>query len=412
MLNTKRTTKICLCIAIISGITFSCQKKVEEKIVPVTEYITVTPTVPGFRASFDYSKLTATTPYDSLFLDQSGNKTVDLTDGNNLLNMLGEINTYGGKANGVNNDQLDSTKFKNMFFNSGTVFSNALLNASSLDLANFVAKSTSNSTKERAYFVKLFAGIDIASDSVLTDAAKNKAGKIKNPTNANAYLLDSNGIEPIQLIQKGLIGAFEYDYIGNILFSDTKLNADNHHLVPSKNYTELEHNWDLAYAILTSNKVYGSLATSSTSGERFLGSYIWEDGRSGNPSILDDYKKIQPAFLKGRAAIVNNDIAEAKKQANIIKTLMEKTIAKAAIRYLERWRDRNGTTPATAHHQISEGLGFIYSMRFCKLNGGDELFSDEILNTLVYSKANGIWDQTTSEEINTVIAKIKTKFGL
>lgn len=405
-----RFSKFTFALALTGLVVSSCKKKIEEKIVPVTEYINVpAPSVPAFRASFDYSRLDAKTPYDSLFLDENGIKTVDLTEGNNLRKMLGEMNTYIGRVSGANNDNLDSAKLKNMFYNSSNPFTDASLNASSLEIRAITGSSTSNPGAVRAQFVKYFAGIDIASDSVLTIASSNKAGKITANNGTSKYLLDSNGIELGQAIQKGFIGAVQLDYIANVLLSDAKLNADNHYLVPGKKYTELEHNWDVAFGLLTLNKVYAISATDGNNGgESFIGGYTREYGNSGYGY---DYLKIHPAFLKGRAAVVNNDLVEAKIQANIIKGIFEKVVARAAIGYLKKWKDGYLTDPGSAAHAFGEGFGFIYSLRFCKINGADDAFSDSLLQDLVYSKANGVWD-LTSAEATIASDKIKAKFGL
>lgn len=189
-----------------------------------------------------------------------------------------------------------------------------------------------------------------------------------------------------------------------------KLNANNNSFVSGKNYTELEHNWDEAYATFTLSKAYAGTATStSNGGEKMVAAYAWEYGRSN--ATTPDYLKIHPAFLKGRAAIVNNDIAEAKKQAVIIKAAIEKAFASAAVGYLNKWKTSIVTTPGTAAKQFAEGLGFIYSLRFCKYNGVDDTFSDGLLNDLVYSSTNGYWELTNAKA-DAAIAKIKVKFGL
>ncbi len=140
----------------------------------------------------------------------------------------------------------------------------------------------------------------------------------------------------------------------------------------------------------------------SNGGESLIGAYLWEYNKEG-------YVKIHPALLKGRAAIVNNDIAEAKAQATIIKTEMEKAIAGAALGYLGKWK--TGATDAARAHAIGEGAGFIYSLRFCKVHGGTDAFSDGLLNNLVYSSANGFWD-LNNDKVNAAIADITLKFAL
>ncbi len=184
---------------------------------------------------------------------------------------------------------------------------------------------------------------------------------------------------------------------------NTGLNADNQKIVPGKKFTQLEQNWDEAYGFLTLNPVYlmGSTDLVRGTAESFIGSYIWEYNKT-------DYPKIYPAFLKGRAAIANNDMNEAKSQAMFIRTAMEKAIASAAVGYLNKWK--SGATDAARIHAMGEGLGFIYSLRFCKLNGANAGFSDAILNELMNSP-DGYWDLTAGK-INKAAGDITAKFKL
>lgn len=410
-----RFSKITFALALTVLAASSCKKKIEEKIVPVTEYVNVpAPTVPAFRASFDYSRLAAKTPYDSLFLDASGNKTVDLTDGNHLNLMMTDLATYIATGNS-GTPKLDSTLLKNKFanFNSPftvipatvTNYTVAQLNSSVYQLRNATGASTGNQYAIWKQFERYFSELDVASLSINDTAKAGKAGKVYG---ASKYLVDANGVETIQMIQKGLMGAFQYDYIANVLLSDNSINsADNSRLVSGKSYTELEHNWDVAFGLFTTNKVYAINATNTNSGgERYLGSYTRE---YGNSAFDNDFLKIHPAFLKGRAAVVNNDLTEAKAQAKIIKTIFEKVMARAAAEYIKKWKEN--TDQAAGKHQLAEGLGFIYSLRFCNIHNGDAAFSDGLLNDLVYSNMNGIWGLTPvkAEEAR---GKIMTKFGL
>ena len=206
----------------------------------------------------------------------------------------------------------------------------------------------------------------------------------------------------MQIIQKSLIGAMQIDYICNGLLT-LGLDADNKTLVGTSNYTQLEQNWDEAYGFLTLNPIYLAGSTDAAKGttESFLGSYIWEYNKAA-------YAKIYPAFLKGRAAIANNDKATLKVQADFIKAEAEKALAAAAKGYLGKWK--SGSTDAARAHAIGEGLGFIYSLRFCKMNGADATFSDGVLNMLI-SATEGFWDLTNSK-INAASDAITAKFNL
>jgi hypothetical protein len=390
-------------VSLFLGLLFSCKKK--------TEYLSVPVTVPAFRSSFDYNRLTPSLSYDSLFLDANGLKTVDLTEGNARLMMFENLDTYMKTVVGSDNKtKLDYQILLNYFYNSGSVFKDKKLDQSAIQIRNTTAVSRGDAPIIRADIEKWLLALSVTSDSVNTVASSNKAGRVY-AKNGTGYLLDSNGIELGEIVQKVLFGAFQYDYIGNVLMSNSKLNADNHNLVSSKNYTELEHNWDQAFATLTRDiyKVYARTASDGSSGtEKFMGNYL---RRFGNSLYGNDYLKIHPAFLRGRAAIVNNDLNELKTQASIIKFIMEKVMARAVIYYLDNWKKNIASDPAVALHGLSEGIGLIYSLRFCKVHGVDDAFSDSLLNDLVYSKPNGVWDLTPAEA-TTAINKIKSKFSL
>lgn len=363
------------------------------------------PAQQDLRTKIDYAKVTATTPYKALFIDAKGDTTVDLKSGNDRYKMFQALNYYLGSAV-RDSATLDANVMKNMFSNTGNPFKDIAtatisingndLNASGVQLRNITASSKANGETDRAELERYFTQMADASKSVKATASKGNAGKL------GTYLVDARGIEIAQIIQKGLIGALQLDYISNVIM-DKGLDADNTTLVSGKKYTALEHNWDEAYGLLTLNPIYLKDATDAnrTSNESFLGSYVWEYNKAS-------YAKIHPAFVKGRAAIVNNDKTELKTQATFIRTEMEKAIASAALGYLGKWK--TGTTDAARAHAMGEGLGFIYSLRFCNLNGADAAFSDAILTGLLGS-TNGFWD-LTNDKINAASEAITKKFKL
>ncbi|GAB4011909.1 hypothetical protein GCM10028808_26650 [Spirosoma migulaei] len=359
-----------------------------------------TTVTPQLRKTIDYAKLTDTTTYANFFVDNNGAKTVDLTTGSTRLAMFRAINTYNGTAVGTG-ATLDATVLKNMFSNTSSPFSgtaNSALNSSGIQLRNVTASSlaAADAEKERQTIEAGFTAIATVSKSVSATASEGKAGKL------GTYLVDEKGIEYGQIIQKGLIGAFQVDYIGNVLLSDKNLALDNSTLVAGKNYTLLEQNWDEIFGIITANPVYGGKATTTSSGESFIGSYLWEYNQ-------EDFPKIHKALLTGRAAIVNNDLKTLKEQATFIHKAMEKAISGAALGYLSKWK--SGTTDAARAHAMGEGLGFIYSLRYAKLNNADAAFSDGILTNLIYSAPNGFWGLTNAK-IDAASSAIKTKFNL
>lgn len=388
MLNITDKLKYALIALTIIGFT-SCSDDPKEP-TPVEEK--------PLRTKVEYTTLTATTPYAAPFVDASAKSTVDLSNGNNRYKMFQAMNVYmSSSIAGLK--LIDAAVLKNMYTNTANPFADtAKLNTSGVQLRNTVASSWPAADAEavRANFETLFGQIAEVSKSVEAIGEPGKAGKIGN------YLVNAQGIEPIQVIQKGLIGALQYDYIANVLLTKG-LEADNKTVVTGKPYTQLEQNWDEAYGLLTLNPVYlaGSTDAVRATGEFALGSYVWEYNKAS-------YAKIHPAFLKGRAAIVNNDKTELKTQADFIKAEFEKAIAAAAVGYLGKYT--SATTDAARVHAIGEGLGFIYSLRFATVNGGTAKFSDDIIVGLVGS-TGGVWDLTPAK-ITAASDAIKTKFKL
>jgi hypothetical protein len=365
------------------------------------------------RTKIDYAKLSdATLKYDNtnpLFVDATGASTIDVSIGNARFRMFQGINTYAGLWK---THDVSATVLKNLFSNTGNPFTAitnpapvdfAALNTSGVQLRNAVASSWPAADAE-AVRVKIEADFNtMAAISSKRDvpAVSGTAGFVLNAAGAKT-LVDEKGRETTQIIQKGLIGAFDLDYISNVLLN-VGLNADNTTVLPGKKYTTLEQVWDQAYGTLTPNPVYLAGSTDAVRGtaEQFLGSYIWEYNKA-------NYAAIFPAFLKGRAAIVNNDRAELQKQALFIRTQMEKSVAAAALGYLGKWK--TGTDEGTRAHAIGEGLGFIYSLRFASIHGANAKFSDDILTALIGS-TGGYWD-LTNEKINAADAAIRAKFAL
>jgi hypothetical protein len=360
---------------------------------------------PSLRTKIDYSILTDDTPYTGIFVDASGSNTVDVSEGTDRLKMFQALN-YQSTSSVSAGNPIDATVLENMFSNTGAPFvdietssisiSGSALNSSTVKLRDVVASSLAPADAEvvREKIETYFAAIELASQSLGTTASPGQAGKLGN------YLVDSRGLEIAQLIQKSLIGALQLDYIGNVLL-DEGLDADNFQLVGDHNYTQLEHNWDVAYGLLTLNAIYLEDATDASRNtvEFGAGSYLWEYNKAA-------YAEIYPAFLKGRAAIVNNDRDQYKALATFIRRELEKAIANAALGYLGKWK--TAADDAGRAHAIGEGAGFIYSLRFAQLHEGSATYSDTILENLLGS-GGGFWD-LTNEKINAAVAAIEAKF--
>jgi Domain of unknown function (DUF4856) len=357
-------------------------------------------TTPTLRTKMDANSLTASSKYTESFKDANGQSTVDLGSSNQRLDMFSELNSYMALvavASPATPQTLDVTKLRGYYNNTGNYFTGAGLNASGLQLRTATAASFSSTNAEasRAYIDTKLTQLATASQSVNNTATAGNAGRL------GRYLVDANGYEVNQIIQKALIGGLLLDQIDNVLLTDDALKANNSKVVDGKAYSELEHNWDLAYGYLTANAIM-TTDINATPRERFLASYLNEKNSPASPNVY-------MAFLKGRAAIVNNDAAGVKAQADIIRTELEKTIALAAVSYLQNWKAASALDVKA--HALGEGLGFVYSLRFCTSKYGvDTAWADGVLNGLT-SGSQGAWSLTNAQA-DAAITAIQTKFRL
>jgi len=355
------------------------------------------PAAPSLRAKMDYATLTPTSRYTESFKNADNASTVDLGAAAMRLNMFTELNSYmarvavQGRAFRINADTL-----RNLYTNTNAPFTGAGLNASGVQLRDKTGASLpeANGNTVRTYVDTKLNELAVASRRADTVAVAGKAGRL------GRYLVDAKGYELNQVIQKALLGALLLDQIGNVLMSADALNANNSAVVNGKLYSELEHNWDMAYGYMTSNAIM-TTDINLTPRERFLAGYLNEKNGAASPAVY-------AAFLKGRAAIVNNDAATLRAQADIIRTELEKTIAKAAVSYLTNWKAASALDVKA--HALGEGLGFVYSLRFCTKYGADAAWSDSLLQGLT-SGSQGAWSLTNAQ-MDTAIAAINSKFSL
>lgn len=221
------------------------------------------------------------------------------------------------------------------------------------------------------------------------------------------------------MVAKSLLGALMTDQALNNYLAVSVLDAgsnreDNNSetLADGKVYTTMEHKWDEAYGY-----VYGTADNPAdpnpTIGQddNFLNKYI---GRVEND---DDFagiaKEIFDAFKLGRAAIVAEDYELRDEQADIIREAISKVIAIRAVYYLQSGKNAiTANDMGAAFHDLSEGYGFIYSLRFTRNTATDQpYFSktevDGFINSLLGDGNNGLWDVETAtlDDISNAIAE-------
>ncbi|OAV45039.1 DUF4856 domain-containing protein [Lewinella sp. 4G2] len=356
----------------------------------------------GFFASCedDDTSLTPTLEVpDTYTFERAGTSTVSFSGQTTRLAMAAELNEA----------LLDPTKSRddlnNMFRNTAgtTPFADAELNASTKSVRSKVAASSAlfatNSVDAAAIKADFDAYITGQSLEVFTNwnemAAPGQPGQVAD--GGSARYVSALGLEYNQAFVKGLIGGLMYDQLANNYLDNSVLDAgtnraDNDAAITAdgKPYTTMEHKWDEGFGYL-----FGGSATPATplddlgSADGFLNKYL---GRvEGDEDYAGIAETVATAFRTGRAAIVAGDYAERDRQADIIIENLSDVIAIRAIYYLMQGKaalEANPQNTGGAFHDLSEGYGFIYSLRFI---GGDRTGSDAYLLTLLNEDNGGFW---------------------
>lgn len=310
----------------------------------------------------------------------------------------------------------------NMYKNENNPFADAALNSSTKTVRSKVAASKDFFSSNATEGTKIKTDFETWIAAQYSETAVNKdqlatagsAGQIADGTKTR--YVNAQGLEYNQAVNKSLIGALMLDQMLNNYLSPAVLDegsnrADNDAgtVADGKSYTTMEHKWDEAYGYLFGASASGAspLATLGDD-DKFLNKYL---GRVNGDNDFNTYgHQIYDAFKKGRAAIVAGDYSERDKQADIIKELASAVIGVRAVYYLQAGKAAKASGDlGGAFHDLSEGFGFIYSLRFTRKPGSSDPYLSKSEVDGFISKlttGNGFWDVSgaTLDEISEDIA--------
>lgn len=291
-----------------------------------------------------------TVPTTYVFKDANGNNTVSYSGQTARLDMVDEMTVYMKTAN-TSGVELDAQKLKDMFANENDAFEDAELNANTKQIKNKTYEAVIDSFE---VFMDRIAAASL-SDTI---GSNGVAGVVTSNDGAKSYLFDANGIEYTQLIEKGLMGALMNYQLSTIYLSDEKIGdaVDNTTAVDTANgkyYTSMEHHFDEAFGYFGANIAFPD----SLADVRFIAKYCDKvnDAVATN-NVMDE-------FLKGRAAISNNDKDGKVAAIAAIRTQMERIFAGTGIYYLKSGITNIGDD-ALRNHALSEAIAFIQGLKY------------------------------------------------
>ena len=286
--------------------------------------------------------------------------------------------------------------------------------AASIDLfsSNTVESSEIKSTLE-SFITNQYEEVIPLSNSL---AIRGTAGQIADGTTAR--YVNSKGMENDHLLAKSLIGALILDQIINNYLSSSildeasnKQDNDVNQTVIEQAYTTMEHKWDEAYGYLFGLSINPEDPLPTLGEGMFLNKYLKRVNDDNDfTGIATD---VFNAFRIGRAAIVAKEYDIRDEQAAILKSNLSKVIGIRAVYYLQQAKNLlESQNYGAAFHALSEGYGFIYSLRFTRdAYSSTPLFSKvEVQSYLnILENTEGFWN-VSNEDLETLSTTIAAKF--
>lgn len=318
-------------------------------------------------------------------------ENVDYSGQTQRLGMLLELKSY--MSTSVSEQAiLDEDKMKAMYANDASAAGFAGTYDASKQLKNKTFE------QEQTTIESWIENLALASTS--TEAgSEGTAGIVSSLNGAKSYLVGPTGLEYLQLIEKGIMGACFYYQATTVYLGADRMNVDNTTVTDGQG-TKMEHHWDESFG-------YWGVPTdfpANTDGVIF-----WGDYTNDRDAILGVNQKLMDAYLLGRAAISNDDLDSRDAAIAAVRSNFELVVAATAIHYLNSAM-ANYDDFALRAHALSEAIAFIYGLQFNEdklitndqvaqvlgLCGGDAEFANMNLYQVSVSDLEAARDQLAS----------------
>ncbi len=293
--------------------------------------------------------------------------------------LLAELSSAVGKAN--NDKSVSKSNLKKIFNNEGSVVS------ANISLADQIPKED----------LSLFEGYFEKMDNLTND---RKA----NDTIIGGRYYFPNGVEPQQLIEKGLMGACLYYQATSKKLTNLPAQT-NENPQEGDQPTEREKQFDAAFGYLgvpTDLPEIPSGKRDEISGKYKSTSWFWGHYLRSRNSELKNKEKLFNAFLKGRKAITQQLPDKREEAVNTIYKEWEKLVASNVAHYVNATISdmQNGATGSKWHHW-SEAKAFT----MCLTYSPNKTISTNQINSIM-SKLGDSPKNITLEELESINQKL------
>ena len=226
----------------------------------------------------------------------------------------------------------------------------------------------------------------------------------------NIAFANEKGLVVAEMFNGIIWGGIYLDKILNVhlndsLYKDSRLRTEHERtaLLPGRNYTELEHHWDLAYGYY-----------------QYWLPYVQG---SGLPLLRESRIKLYNAFARGRLALTEYRYDEVLQQLQVIRAELSKVAAVRAMNLLV-----SDVTVGNLDEDINNALvflsqacGAVYGLQFTVQESGKPHLSYEQVKAYIneLTAGNGLWekqrllgDETMTGSLKYVAAQIGKTYGL
>lgn len=231
-----------------------------------------------------------------------------------------------------------------------------------------------------------------------------------NIGDVNIAFANDKGLVVAEMFNGMMLGGIYLDKILNVhlndsLYNDARLRREheNTSLLPGRNYTELEHHWDLAYG--------------------YYQYWLPFIQTSGLAVLRESRIKIYNAFALGRLALTEFRYQEVQEHLQFTRAELSKVVAVRTMSLLV-----GEITLANLDEDInnslvflSKGCGSIYSLQFTLQPSGKPYFTYNEVKSYInlLTSGKGLWDkerllgsETTEGSLKNVAASIGKRYGL
>lgn len=262
------------------------------------------------------------------------------------ISQLAELGTYLKTAN-AGGIVLDADRAAAMYANEAGADWNRTYDASK----ELRGKTLSSVQEDFDRYITTAAEVSARAANAV--ASSGQAGVATSLDGTKTYLLDENGLEWAQVVEKGLMGACFYYQAAAVYLGPDRMNVDNETVVPGEG-TEMEHHWDEAFGYLGVPTGFPA----DQDGLIFWGKYC-----NDRDQMIGTNAPLMEALIKGRAAISNQDLPTRDEAIGEVRDAWETVVAATAIHYLNG-AINNFDDLSRKAHALSEAVAFVYSLQF------------------------------------------------